>query len=143
LRGIPAARIGDFSDRIASPLFDRVRHVVHENERVLAAAGALRQSDFAAFGALMFDSHRSLSNSYAVSTDELDWAVARLAELPGVFGAKMTGGGFGGCVVALVDPPALYDVAGSLCGDYEQRFGTVAHAYRVHASDGASEIVEG
>jgi galactokinase len=78
LRDIDAASLSPFADRLPSPMFERVRHVVRENERVLAAVEALRRRDVGAFGALMFESHRSLSEDYAVSTAELDWTVSQL-----------------------------------------------------------------
>jgi galactokinase len=140
LRDIDSAGLSAFHGRIPSPMFERVRHVVLENERVLAAVEALRRRDMPAFGTLMFESHRSLSGDYAVSTPELDWTVSELARLPGAFGAKMTGGGFGGCVVALVDAAALEHIASSLRRGYQQRFGIIPDAYRVYASDGEGEI---
>jgi galactokinase len=140
LRDVESARLDDFAGRVRSPFFERVRHVVSENERVVAAAEALRRRDIAAFGALMLDSHRSLREDYAVTTDELDWAVSRIAGFPGTYGAKMTGGGFGGCVVALVDEAALDDVVRGALPAYEERFGVTAEAYRVRASDCAREI---
>jgi galactokinase len=140
LRDVDSAKLGDFGGRIPPLVLGRVRHVTSENERVVAAVDALRRHDVAAFGALMFDSHRSLRTDYAVSTEELDWVVAHLAGLPGAYGAKMTGGGFGGCVVALVNDAALGDIRRSLLRGYEERFGTTADVFRVHASDGEGEI---
>jgi galactokinase len=87
----------------------RARHVVSENRRVVEFAAALANGDYAAAGALMLDSHRSLANDFETSTAGMDRAVADLADTPGVFGARMTGGGFGGCVVAICEPGALSD----------------------------------
>jgi galactokinase len=88
----------------------RARHVVSENERVRGAAAALSEHDMAEVGRLMVASHRSLAHDYAVSTSVVDALVDRLIERSGVFGARMTGGGFGGCIVALCEPGALGDV---------------------------------
>src|SRR3954447_3773170 len=85
-------------DRLPSPLRERARHVITENRRVLAA----RNADAAAFGALMMQSHASLRDDYAVSLPAMDALVAALQQEPGVFGARLTGAGFGGCCVALV-----------------------------------------
>ena len=85
----------------------RARHVVTENARVAAFAGALAVGDAAGAGALMLESHASLRHDFDVSTAALDALVARLSETPGVHGARLTGAGFGGCVVALGDPGAL------------------------------------
>lgn len=81
-------------------LRQRARHVITENARVLTAVDALRRSDFAAFGALMFASHASLRDDFAVSTPELDTFVEAAAEA-GALGARLTGAGFGGCAIAL------------------------------------------
>ena len=82
----------------------RARHVVTENARVLAAVEALRVGDLTGAGALMGASHASLRDDFEVSTPELDGLVDRLTATPGVYGARLTGAGFGGCVVALAAP---------------------------------------
>ncbi len=87
----------------------RARHVVSENQRVVDFAAALVDGDYTSAGALMVESHRSLADDFATSTATMDRAVADLVSSPGVFGARMTGGGFGGCVVALCEPGALSD----------------------------------
>ena len=85
----------------------RARHVVGENERVRAFAAALAAADYGTAGRLMTQSHASLRDDFDTSTPTMDAAVERLVHCPGVFGARMTGGGFGGCVVALTAPGAL------------------------------------
>jgi galactokinase len=85
----------------------RARHVVTENRRVLDAAKALRRGDWATVGAAMLASHRSLRDDFEVSTPVLDGLVDRLVRTDGVHGARLTGAGFGGCVVALCEPGAL------------------------------------
>ena len=85
----------------------RVRHVQNENERVLACASALRAGDLVSAGRLMVESHASLRDDFEVSTPALDALVERLRAVPGVHGARLTGAGFGGCVVALTDPGTL------------------------------------
>jgi galactokinase len=102
-----AATIADVA-RIHDPVLRaRARHVVTENQRVRDFAGALRAGDASACGALMLDSHRSLREDFEVSTPVLDAIVERLTGTPGVHGARLTGAGFGGCVVALTEPGAL------------------------------------
>jgi len=89
-------------DQLADPLLrHRARHVVTENARVRAAVEALGRDDGAAVGRLMGESHASLRDDYEVSTPEVDDLVSRLCATPGVLGARLTGAGFGGCVVAL------------------------------------------
>ena len=93
---------------IADPVVQRrARHVVGENQRVRDFAAALALHDLAEAGRLMVESHESLRDLYETSTPEMDAAVERLVATPGVWGARMTGGGFGGCVVALTRPGAL------------------------------------
>ena len=87
----------------------RAMHVVAENRRVLDFADALRAHDLAGAGQLMLASHASLRDLYETSTAQMDAAVDHVASLPGVYGVRMTGGGFGGCIVALTEPGALTD----------------------------------
>jgi galactokinase len=87
-------------------LRSRARHVITENARVLAFVDALHAGDLATAGACMVESHRSLAEHFEVSTPVLDELVEHLVGTPGVWGARLTGGGFGGSVVALVDPDA-------------------------------------
>jgi galactokinase len=87
----------------------RAVHVVSENARVESFARALTSYDYALAGEIMLEGHRSLAENFATSTPVMDRAVAEMAETPGVYGARMTGGGFGGCVVALCDPDARVD----------------------------------
>ena len=95
------ARIGD--DRVQA----RARHVITENARVRAVAEALAAGDAAAAGELMVAGHVSFRDDFEASTPVVDALVAKLVATPGVFGARLTGGGFGGCVVALSEPGAL------------------------------------
>jgi galactokinase len=88
---------------LPAPLDRRVRHVVTENGRVLAAVEALADADLAAFGRLLDASHRSLRDDYEVSTPEIDALARALRESPGVLGARLTGGGFGGAVLGAVE----------------------------------------
>jgi galactokinase len=95
---------------IADPVIRaRAQHVVSENERVREFAQLLAAGDLRAAGSLMVASHNSLRDLYRTSTPVMDAAVDQLMQLRGVYGARMTGGGFGGCVVALVEPGALDD----------------------------------
>ena len=85
----------------------RCRHVVSENARTLAAVDALKAGDLRTMGKLMAQSHTSLRDDYQVSCEELDVAVDVASAIPGVYGSRMTGGGFGGCTVTLVDDAAI------------------------------------
>jgi galactokinase len=107
------------ADRLPAPLRQRVRHVVSENARVLAAKAA----GAAAFGTLMNASHASLRDDYEVSVPEVDVLVADLQDDPDVFGARMTGAGFGGACVALAVAGRAGAVAERLIGPRAGRHG--------------------
>ena len=95
-------------DAVADPLLARrARHVITENQRVRDFAAAIASGDTRTAGEVMVDSHQSLRNDYATSTPAVDALVDKLIATPGVHGARITGGGFGGCVVALTEPGAL------------------------------------
>jgi len=107
LRDVSLDDLHAMKDAMSPQVFRRCRHVITENDRVVRAAAALAGGDVATFGALMTASHASLRDDYEVSCAELDAMVSIVSSLDGVFGARMTGGGFGGCVVALVDGAAV------------------------------------
>jgi galactokinase len=117
------------------------RHVVTENARVQAFAHALEQDDLARAGSLMVESHRSLRDDFAVSTPELDLLV-ELALDAGAFGARLTGAGFGGCVVVLVASGDLDRVAASVRGRYGAETGREPAAFAVTAVGGAGLVEE-
>ena len=118
-------------------LLRRARHVVTENQRVLAATEALKTANWSTLGALLFESHHSLRDDYQVSCEELDVLVELAQAQDDVFGARMTGGGFGGCIVALVNKEALSSVATSISQGYAQRVGLSPQCYRVKPASGA------
>jgi galactokinase len=108
--------------------------------RTVAAAEALRERNAERVGKLMFESHRSLRDDYEVSCPELDTLVESAARIDGVYGARMTGGGFGGCTVNLIRSD-IYDVfLKAVSSDYKLRFGRVPETYAFVAADGASEV---
>jgi galactokinase len=106
---LPRAEIGDIEALVDPVLRARARHVRTECDRVRAFAAALRAGDLVRAGELMVDSHASLRDDFEVSTDVLDALVGDLCSRPGVHGARLTGAGFGGCVVALADPGVVLD----------------------------------
>ncbi len=105
------------------PLDRRARHVVREHERVLGARDALRTGDAVAFGELMNASHASMRDDFEVSTPEIDTLVALAQHEPGVFGARLTGGGFGGSIVALARADAAASAAARIAAAYGSRLG--------------------
>ena len=94
--------------------------IIGENARVMTAAAALEQNDLAAFGRLMSESHRSLSDDCQVSCDELNLLVELAGRVEGVYGARMMGGGFGGCVISLVAAESVAEFERVVAQGYQQ-----------------------
>jgi galactokinase len=116
----------------------RARHVVTENERTLCAAEALERGNADEVGRLMNESHASLRDDYEVSRPELDAIVELACAQPSCHGARMTGAGFGGCAVALVDADAAPGFAHEVAAQYRATVGLEAKVYVCSASAGAS-----
>ena len=100
------AEVGNVRNLSDEVLRKRALHVVSENDRVRRATVALALQDMTTFGQLMNESHQSLRDNFEVSTQQMDEAVRNAQQTPGVFGARMTGGGFGGCIVIVADATA-------------------------------------
>lgn len=118
-------------------LLKRARHVVGENMRVNAFAQAARQNNPGAMGAYMTQSHRSLKEDYEVSCAELDFLVESAMSLAGVYGARMTGGGFGGCTVNLVDRGSLPEFRSRIRAMYQYRYGVDPQVFLCEPAAGA------
>lgn len=138
-----AARLGlrSLRDATAAEVADDplARHVVGENARVAEFVSHLRDGDLAALGRVALESHRSLADDFAVSTPELDLLVS-LAVDCGAFGARLTGAGFGGCIVALVPAAAVAQMVASVVDRYGAETGLEAVAFVVRAVDGAGPL---
>ncbi|AZB40970.1 galactokinase [Bacillus sp. FJAT-42376] len=118
----------------------RARHAVMENIRTLEAVKRLREGDIAGFGQLMNESHKSLRDDYEVTGKELD-AMAEIAwEQPGVTGSRMTGAGFGGCTVSIVQKDAVPSFISGAGAAYEKQTGLIPAFYVVEVGEGAREI---
>src|SRR4029453_11823201 len=124
LRDVTLADLDAVSDRLSERVSRRCRHVSTENARVGQAAEAVGNRDVHRVGVLMNESHDSLRRDYEVSCTELDTMVAIARALAGVHGARMTGGGFGGCVVVLVDRAAAATVVRGIARQDKSPTGT-------------------
>ncbi len=140
LRDVTMEQFGRFEHILPEPVRRRCRHVISENMRTLAATQALERGNAVEMGRLMSDSHRSLRDDYEVSCKELDRLVESALSVPGVYGARMTGGGFGGCTVSLVPRTALEAFQEIVTRDYLGSAGFAPTIFPAEASDGASEI---
>ena len=140
LRDLDVASFEAQSKDLPPVLRRRCKHVVHENDRTLRAAQALREGDLHSFGRLMNESHTSLRDLYEVSCEELDLMAALAQSQPGCWGARMTGAGFGGCAVALVDMPAVDAFTHNVAAVYERQTQRTPVLYVCQASAGAGLV---
>ncbi len=120
----------------------RARHVIYENRRVLDSVKALRSGDIAAFARLIDASHHSLRDDFQVSCRELDVMVEAAKRQPGVLAARMTGGGFGGCVIALMEEDAPPSIADLISAEYFAETGVMPEFYERRITGGVRELRE-
>lgn len=120
----------------------RARHVVYENQRALDSAKALLKGNFTEFGRLMNESHASLRDDYEVSCEELDFLAELAQGLEGVYGARMTGGGFGGCTVNLMEKASVKTFMITVQEAYQRKYHRVPAVYPVTVGDGVKMIYE-
>ena len=118
----------------------RARHVITENLRTVAAAQALIRGDLSELGRLMAEAHLSYSRDFEASCIEADTMVNLAQDLPGLIGARLTGGGFGGCTINLVEQDHAAAFAASLAGLYAAQVGIVPQVHICHASGGAHQL---
>jgi galactokinase len=140
LRDVSEADLEMYGGDLPEVIFRRARHVIKENARVLAAGTALEQGDLVAFGQLMNSSHRSLRDDYEVSCKELDVMVEIARGVPGVYGARMTGGGFGGSTVNLVASENVDEFRETVTRSYESETGLTPEIYVCTAAAGVGEV---
>ena len=141
LRDVGIEDFEKYETHLPTIIRKRCRHVVTEIERTLNAAEALRKNDFAEFGRLMNLSHESLRDDYEVSCRELDLLVEIAADCEGVFGARMTGGGFGGSTVNLVRREFLDEFTEKVSSEYRSKTQIETDIYVSNPADGAKEII--
>jgi galactokinase len=140
LRDVSPAEFDQFRHNLPLTVRLRAEHVINEIERVHSAATALRKGDKETFGALMFAGHTSLRDLYDVSTPELDSLVEITRELTGCIGARLTGAGFGGCTINLVEGANSEDFIQGLQDGYRRNTGRETKVYLCKASQGAGVI---
>lgn len=141
LRHVTVEQFARHGHRLSPLQRQRVRHNLTENARVLAFATAVETGDWSAAGKLLYDSHESLRDDYQVSCPELDAIVAEARTTPGVYGCRMTGAGFGGCCVALVEQHAIGDLQERLARNYTPRFHLEPQVLVTRPSRGAEVTV--
>jgi len=141
LRDLTLEDLEDYRSVLTDVDFRRCRHVITENARVKDAAEALKYLDLIHIGELMYLSHESLDRDYEVSCEELNLMVEVASKLNGVFGARMTGGGFGGCTVNLVQTEAVCEFSEQIVCRYQARTGLAPLIYVSSAAEGAGAVI--
>ncbi|KAM9177683.1 galactokinase isoform 2-T2 [Mergus octosetaceus] len=136
LRDATMAELEAARGRLGEEVYRRARHVISEIERTVRAAQALQDRDYGTFGRLMVESHNSLRDDYDVSCPELDELVAAALEVDGVYGSRMTGGGFGGCTVTLL----VAEAAERAQQHIQEKYSGTATFYISKPSDGAKVL---
>lgn len=142
LRDVSFEDFEKLGDDLPEAIGKRCRHVITENARVLQAAEALKEANLTRFGQLMLNSHVSLRDDFAASCEEIDLLVRLAEQCPGVYGARMTGGGFGGCTINLVDADRAEEFRRTILQEYERATGRVTEVYVTSAADGAGPILQ-
>jgi galactokinase len=140
LRDVSIADLERTGGELPEIIRKRSRHIVSENTRVVAAAAALQREDLKTFGELMRESHRSLRDDFEVSCAELDLMVDIANQAEGVFGARMTGGGFGGCTINLVAAGGIDLFKQTVASGYAQATGREPEIYVCSPAQGAERV---
>ncbi|MEI9973952.1 MAG: galactokinase [Ignavibacteriota bacterium] len=140
LRDADLTMVNELSGNVPTVIVKRARHVVSEDLRVTEFVDAGSGGDRKRMGELFLASHRSLQHDYEVSCEELDFLVDLAVTLPGVWGARMTGGGFGGCTVNLVAPDHAAEFTQRITEAYSERYGLTPEVHACHPAAGASEL---
>lgn len=140
LRDATLNDLAQWGGEMSANAVKRGRHVISENLRTVAAAEALLKDNLSELGRLMAEAHKSYSEDFEASCTEADAMVALANEIPGLIGARLTGGGFGGCTVNLVEKSQADEFARRLAAAYAASAGIEPQIYVCHASDGAHRI---
>ncbi len=140
LRDVTMQQLTQHRGQLSETLYKRCRHVITENERVRKAADALESDETGVLNELMAESHHSLRDDYQVSCRELDIMVEIARRQAGVYGARMTGGGFGGCTINLVDTAHSSEFRTKVSAEYHAATGLQPDVYICEASQGAESV---
>ncbi|HWP40002.1 MAG TPA: galactokinase [Tepidisphaeraceae bacterium] len=140
LRDVSLKQLEAAKGRLPDVVYRRCRHVITENQRTLDAASHLNRRQYEEAGELMVQSHRSLRDDYQVSVPELDFLVEQAMMTKGVYGSRLTGGGFGGCTVSLVQPRYVESFATTIQQAYHAKFGSKPAVYPTTATAGVTVL---
>jgi galactokinase len=141
LRDVTMEQLLTSKQKLDALIFRRARHVVSENARTIDASNFLNNGDVEMFGELMNASHASLRDDYEVSCVELDLMVKFANQQKGCYGARMTGAGFGGCAIALVETRAAKEIAVKVANQYQNETGITPSTYLCQSANGAEVVL--
>ena len=141
LRDVSPQELTEKGKGLIEVVYRRARHIVIEDQRVLDAIDAMRAGDVVKLGQLLDASHVSMRDDFEITNEALNIMVSIARPKPGCYGARMTGGGFGGCAMALVDAGKAEKFAAAVAHDYQAVTGLTPSVYVCHASQGAEVIV--
>lgn len=136
LRDVTIEMLNSFKDQLDSVVYRRCKYAVEENNRLLSACDSLIKKDLKTFGDYMYQTHEGLSKDYEVSCPELDFLVEQSKQFSSIYGARMMGGGFGGCTINLVENNSIDDVTQKISRAYKEKFGKEPGVYITHISNG-------
>lgn len=142
LRDVKITQLKTHQAEFSATVFKRCRFVVEENQRLIEGCHFLKHNDLDAFGRLMYAAHDGLSRDYEVSCRESDFLVGAIKNMEGVFGARQMGGGFGGCIITLVDKKQADHFISLIQKTYANEFGKIPDCYNLTISDGAQLIAD-
>jgi galactokinase len=140
LRDATREDLNGIKTEITKEDYQKARYVIEENIRVLLFSEAIRKDDIKTLGKLLYQSHEGLSNEYKVSCEELDFLVERAKENPNVLGARMMGGGFGGCTINLILKSDFKRFKRDISEKFQKAFGNECSVYKVKLSQGTHRV---
>jgi len=140
LRDITLQQLEINKERLPDEVYKKCHYVISENERLLQGCGFLSKGDIQSFGQLMYATHEGLSKEYVVSCNELDFLVENARHQEGVAGARMMGGGFGGCTINLVKTENIDEFANAMKSAYRNRYKKETEIYITQIEEGARRI---
>ena len=140
LRDVSCEILNEYKNTLSPKVFNRCKYTVEENVRLLDACNALTSHDLKSFGKFMYQTHEGLSKDYEVSCPELDYLVELTKNNPSVYGARMMGGGFGGCTINLIEKDAVDEISNFIQNEYKKKFNKDASVYKTMISGGTNVL---
>ena len=137
LRDVNYEQLAAHWQELPTVIFDRCSYVVNENQRLFAGCEALKQGNLKGFGEMMYATHKGLSKRYEVSCKELDFLVDQARNYPEIVGARMMGGGFGGCTINIIENKGIERFSEAVSKKYQEQFGIIPEIYRTRIEEGA------